>query len=816
MKHMIRYRNMRRPDGSVPSAKLPPITDPERLHRLGLSSEEAAMRRVLGYWNEPVRSASRSIRQILLKNLFTYYNLVFTVLAALLIAVGSFRDLTFMGVVLTNIIIGVVQEIRSKKKLDALRLITAPRIEVLRDGELCSLSAEELVTDDMIQLKAGIQIPADAQVTDGTINVNEALITGEPDEIRKQQGDTLLSGSVVISGTCRARLTHVGRQSYVSKLTRQATSAQKVEQSGIIRSLNRLVVTVGILIIPIGIILFTQQYVMGEGLRSSVVAMVAAVLGMIPEGLYLLASVTMAVSAFRLASDQVLIHNMKCIEALARVDVLCVDKTGTITESAMQTEQLIPADGVDASLLDCLLCTLTQHMDADNATMKALQQYFTRSSVGVPEKIFSFSSEHKYCGMHFDGNSYVLGAPEFILQEKYDQFSAALEDFSVQGFRILAFARYPEPLTGQKLDKPSDPLGFILLRNPVRKQAADTFSYFADNGVTVKVISGDHPAAVSTIAAQAHIPGAEKYIDVSSLGSADELERAVSEYTVFGRVTPEQKQTMIRILKQQGHIVGMTGDGINDVLALREADCSIAMASGSDAAAQIAQLVLLESDFSRMPAVVAEGRRVVNNIQRSAGLFLTKNIFSFLLALFSLASFFTYPLQPAQISLISMFTIGIPAFLLALEPNYDRIQGAFLPNVLRKALPAGIASFLCAMFLVVYGDQLHLSDGTISTICTLLVSFTGFMVLFQISTPLNLRRVLIFTGMLAGWATCILVLHQLFSIEPLAFAHHLLTLLLCVASVTVYRVTSFITDRVWKLVCMHLRRFAARKESQHP
>ena len=769
----------------------------------GLTSEQAAEKAARGERNEAVASASKSVREIVRENVLTYYNLIFAILAALVILAGSFRDLTFLVVVFANTGIGIVQEIRSKQKLDRLRLMSEPKATVFRDGKKQSIAVDALVLGDLIELRPGQQIPADAVVEQGNVNVNEALLTGEADEIAKSTGDELLSGSFVVSGRCCARLTRVGKESYISQLTIQATRSKKGEQSEMIRSLNRLVKVVGILIIPIGAVLFLQQYLMGETVSDSIIAMVAAVLGMIPEGLYLLASVAMVVSAMRLATNRVLIHDMKCIETLARVNVLCVDKTGTITENKMQVAQWLPLLPEQESEIRHRLAILTHNMSTDNATMAALQQYFKPERGEKPLRVQAFSSEFKYCGMVCRDGAYVLGAPEFVLRERFGAYQPAIEAAGAQGQRVLVFARYAGDLTGKQLTEPAEALALLMLSNPVRKEAPETFRYFAENDVAVKVISGDNPVTVSQIAQQAGIIGAADYVDASTLHTSAELEAAVAQYTVFGRVTPAQKREMVRALKKQGKTVGMTGDGVNDVLALKEADCSVAMASGSDAAAQVAQLVLLDSDFSKMPDVVREGRRVVNNIERSASLFLIKNIFSFLLAIFSLASFFSYPLRPSQVSLISMFTIGIPSFLLALEPNHALITGHFLPNVLRKSLPAGLTSFVCVAMMVLYSSAIQMPDPEMSTVCTLLVSFVGFMVLRHIAAPFNRVRGVVFGLLIAAWGFSVLNLKSLFAIEPLGAANNLLLIMLCISAIAVFRYANIWTDFLWDRVAAY-------------
>lgn len=785
----------------------------------GLTAQQVAERMEKGLWNKKAESATKTTKEIIKSNVFTYFNLIFLVIALLLIGVGAFRDLTFLPIIIANTLIGIVQEIRSKKVLDDLSILNSPKTRVIRDGSKKEIPADELVLDDIVELSAGGQIPADAVVLNGQLNVNESLLTGESDEIVKKSGDELLSGSFVVSGSCLARLTKVGEESYISKLTHRATQTKEGEQSEMIRSLNRLVQAVGIVIIPIGVVLFVQQFVYaGTPLRDSVTSMVAAILGMIPEGLYLLASVAMAVSAMRLAKQQVLIHDMKCIETLARVDVLCVDKTGTITVPDMEvdtfvlTEDLMKTvpDGDDGTrvYVDAgdreeqkqkyrqvreKIAEFAVNMNADNATMEAVKAYFkTANTVNIKkaDKVFAFSSKTKYSGIISGGDSYLIGAPEFVLREDYEHYKEKIEAYSEKGYRVLVYGRYEGVLDGQKLTEKALPVAFIMLTNAIREGAKETFSYFTERGVEIKVISGDNPKTVAEIAQKAGVCGADNYVDASTLTTDESIAQAVMKYQIFGRVTPDQKLKFVEALKAQGRTVAMTGDGVNDVLALKDADCSIAMASGSEAASQVAQLVLLDNDFSRMPSVVMEGRRVVNNIQRSASLYLVKNIFSMLLAVFSMIFMINYPLEPSQISLISMFTIGIPSFVLALEPNKDRIQGHFMTNVLLKALPAGLTDFLAVSSLVLFCQEFGVNEGDISTSCTILVAIVGFMILYQIAKPMTIGHRVLMVGMVAGWLFCMIFVSHLFAIRDISMQCMMLTAVFAIATEPVLRYLS--------------------------
>lgn len=769
-------------------------------YKKGLTSQQVQEHRLHGWTNKAVEPPSKTTKEIVHENVFTYFNLIFVVLAVLLCLVGSFRDLTFLPVIIANTLIGIIQEIRAKQVLDKLTMLNAPRASVVRDGKRTVINAEDLVVDDIVIFKAGDQVCADAEVSAGEVQVNESLLTGEADEITKRKGDKLMSGSFIVSGQCHARLDKVGEDSYISKLTLQAKAMQSKEQSEMIRSLDKLVKCVGVAIIPIGIVLFSQAFfIQHDGFRESVTSMIAAVIGMIPEGLYLLASVALAVSSIRLAQKKVLLHDMKCIETLARVDVLCVDKTGTITENTMKVQKLIKTDEYDEKEkggLSLLVGDFAAAMTNDNITMAALKEYFTKASGKKVLSKTGFSSATKYSSVTFEDGAYVLGAPEFVLKEKYDDYAEEITEYASTGSRVLAFGIYDGEVDGKPLTHGILPFGFVLLANPIREAAKETFEYFAEQGVEVKVISGDNPVTVSNVAKQAGIKNADRYVDASEFEDEQSMRKALLNNTVFGRVTPSQKRKFVRILKEAGHTVAMTGDGVNDVLALKDADCSIAMASGSDAAAQASQLVLLESDFSCMPEVVLEGRRVVNNIQRSASLFLVKNIFSFLLSVASVVFMFTYPLEPSQVSLISMFTIGVPAFFLALEPNKNMIKGHFLTNVLLKALPAALTDALAVAALVIFGRTFDVSSTDISTAATMLLAIVGFMILYKISAPMNKIRFSIVSGCIAGLLFCSIFLKDLFATTSMTKECIMLFVVFAIATEPVLRYLTTLVEKV--------------------
>lgn len=779
----------------------------------GLTDEEVRQRVEEGLTNRADISTDKTTKEIVISNVFTYFNLIFLVITILLIMVGSFRNLTFLPIIIGNTVIGIVQEIRAKKTLEKMSLLNAPRADVIRNGSVKQISTEELVKDDVILLTAGKQICADAVVISGNIQVNESLLTGEADEVEKTEGSTLMSGSFVVSGECYARLEKVGNESYISKLSLEAKSMGGKEQSEMIRSINLIVKWVGIVIIPIGLILFWQShFVNGESITKSVTSTVAAIIGMIPEGLYLLTTVALALSTMKLARKKVLLHDMKSIETLARVDVLCVDKTGTITEPDMKLKEIFlcknsGADGTQTALtLDELKSLILDYANAsvdNNATMLALKAYaadaLTNNTSALHRTAVSqqaFSSSLKYGSVTFSDGTYLLGAPEFIMHEDFARIEEEIIPYADKGDRVLLFARYDGENVENGINGSVTPLGFVALANPIRENAVKTFEYFKSQGVAIKVISGDNPRTVSRIAIQAGIESAESFVDAATLDTEDKIADAVNKYTVFGRVTPKQKKQLVKALQAKGHTVAMTGDGVNDILAMKDADCSVAMASGSEAAAQAAQVVLLDSDFAHMPDVVYEGRRVVNNIQRSASLFLVKNIFSLLLSLFSVILMVTYPLEPAQVSLISMFTIGVPGFLLALEQNKDRIKGRFITNVMLKALPGGLTDVIAVGALVVCGEVFCISDASIGTIATLVLSVVGFMILFKISEPLNRMKYAVIIGNIAGLVFSGFFLKKLFALTDLSNICILLMIVFGFAAESLFRNLTLLVEKL--------------------
>ena len=741
----------------------------------GLTYSQVQKREAAGLVNTPPDSPTKTVKRIVLENLFSFFNIIFFIIAAFLITVGSFGELVFLLVVAANTAIGIIQELISKKKLDALSLLSAPKARVIREGQAETIPTAQLVRDDLVILSAGNQISADAEVVAGSVQVNESLLTGESDEIVKRPGDTLLSGSFVVSGKCQAVLTRVGSESYAARLTREAQKSKKSHLPGMMRSLNRLLIAIGIFIVPIGGLLFYRQTtLLGLSVKEGVETTAAAVIGMIPEGLYLLVSLALAASVARLAARNTLVQDLKCTETLARVDVLCVDKTGTITQPEMAYQGLVPLDSrYSPEELEALLSSFVSSMEPDNETMIALQNSLRNENARTAAEILGFSSERKYSAAGFGrGEWYALGAPEFILKEDYSRCRAEAEASMAEGNRVLLFAACDLAMDRLGIVSPM-PLALVKLRNPVRENAKPTFAYFRSQDVAVKVISGDSPVTVSAAAREAGIEGAEQYVDVSALRNLQELEDACEQCTVFGRVKPDQKKQLIQALQKQGHTVAMTGDGVNDVLALKEADCSIAMASGSDVAAQISDLVLMDSDFASLPSVVAEGRRVINNIERSASLYLVKNIFSLILAVISISAAFSYPLSPSQLTLMSLISIGLPSLVLALEPNENLVRGHFLRNAILRALPAAFTDLFIIIFVLLFQQAFQIDNDQISTITALLVTIVGFFMVWKVAKPVNALHLGMMAGLITLLVLIVLLIPSAFSLTPLTFGGYL-------------------------------------------
>ena len=773
----------------------------------GLSPQETKLRQSNGLSNIMPPSNTKSEGQIIKENVLTFFNLIFLVLALCLCLVGSFKNLMFLLVAVANTVVGSFQEIRAKRAVDKLTLVAAGTAKAIRSGQRVSVRTDQLVRDDIVEFAAGDQICADAVVRDGQLQVNESLLTGEADAILKNPGDTLKSGSFVISGRARVQLTHVGSESYAAKLAAEARCNVRSTKSEMMLSLTKLITVVGIALIPLGIILFLRHFLsvfQGLPLRDSVESTVSALIGMIPEGLYLLTSVAIAASCLKLSRKRVLVQDMNCIETLAHVDVLCVDKTGTITEPTMEVTDVYPLNSERFSYDDIekILAAFYHGEEPDNETARAMGQQFAGETTWRAVKRMAFSSSTKWSGADFGENGrYVVGAPEFIMGDRYDSIRSEAEPWSERGCRVLLLAAYDTAFDDGPLQSAHvAPIALVFLSNLLRPDAQETFRYFASQGVSVRVISGDNPITVAQVAARAGIENADRYVDAMTLSTEQDFEEAVKYYTVFGRVTPEQKRYLVRAFQKQGHTVAMTGDGVNDVLALKDANCGIAMASGSQAASQVAQIVLLNSQFSAMPAIVAEGRRVINNIQRAASLFLVKNIFSFALTLLLLFIDMPYPLLPIQLSLISTFTIGIPSFFLALEPNYARVEGKFMRNVIRRAMPGGLTNLTIVLLAGFFTSTFGLSNEQLNTICVWVMSAVGLVTLYHVSVPFTRLRLAVLAAMTAAMLFCLLVIPAFFDLPALNASSALILVTLLLACPTVMRFFRVIFDkRVAKL-----------------
>lgn len=631
------------------------------------------------------------------------------------------------------------------------------------------------------------------------------MVTGESDEVIKNKGDILLSGSYIVSGECKAVLTQVGHKAYAARLALEAKAGRKKKKTDMMKSLDNLVKIIGVVIVPLGIIMYVQShFFLGHTIKNSVVSMVASLVGMIPEGLYLLASVALVVSVKKLARSNVLVHEMNCVETLARVNVLCVDKTGTITRPDMSVSDVVfLKDNVGK-----LIAGVAGNMDDDNETMKAIKNYYhITGRDNSAERVYSFSSQNKYSGAVLDGRCYIFGAPEYVLLDTYAEYEDIFERYSGHGERILVFGECAGDPCGNIIEEAVNPYAFIILENEIRDTAKETFGYFASQGVDIVVISGDNPVTASKVAVRAGINNAENYIDATTLKSRQDIREAITKYTVFGRVVPSQKKEIIEAYKESGKVVAMTGDGVNDVLALKCADCSVAMASGSEAASNAAQVVLLDSDFSKMPQVVLEGRRVVNNIQRSASLFLVKNIFSILTTIFTLIAANLYPLYPTQLSLLGAFTIGTPAFFLALQPNKNIIRGDFLTNVIIKALPAGITDFIMLAVISIHGAVIGMSNEQISTVAIIVLLIIGMMSLIRICRPFDWLRALVCIAMGVGIAICLLFFKKIFAIAAINMVMLNMIIVYAVVAVGLFVLMCRIVGTVIEYIEGHSRRF---------
>lgn len=744
----------------------------ERFHpdpALGLAAWQVTQRTQQGLHNGDAGIKTKTEGQIIRENLITFFNLLNFALAVAVILVGAYRDALFMGIIISNTVIGSFQGIRAKRTIDKLSLISAPKAGVVRNGQSLHIAVEQIVLDDILLLSPGNQICSDALVVDGECEVNESLITGEADPVLKQPGDSLLSGSFVVSGACRAQVEHVGAENYANRIAGDAKYIKK-RNSEIMDSIDFIVKTIGFGILPIGLLLFWKQYfVLGDQLPNTVSSTVAAMVGMIPEGLVLLTSLAFAVSVFKLSRHKTLVRDLYCVETLARVDTLCLDKTGTITEGTMQVDELLPFPGHRVEEVSAALTGLVHNLQDDNPTFMAVKEYLPQSNGWQASGLVPFSSARKWSGAYFPGRgSYLMGAGEFILKGGFEQIREQVEHYSSQGQRVLLLAHSPHSLEEKEVPKDIVCLALVLISDKIRREAPRTLRYFADQGVDLKVISGDNAVTVANIAKKAGLDQAGSYVDATTLETEEDIAEAVRSYSVFGRVTPQQKLAFVKALRAEGHTVAMTGDGVNDVLALKEADCSIAMASGSDAARTVSSLVLLDSNFASMPLVVQEGRRSINNLQRSSSLFLVKTIFSALIGVLFIFLNYSYPFRPIQQTLISSLTIGIPSFILALEPNKERIRGKFIFNVIKMCIPAALTMTANILVLCALSGPLKLTGDEFSTLAVIMTSFAGFLMLFKVCTPFNVLRGVLFGGLLSAFILALVFFQDLFYLTPLS------------------------------------------------
>lgn len=759
----------------------------------GLTYDQVHTRIVKGQVNLDMGVTTKSIKQIVKDNVLTLFNLLNIVLALSLFVVGSFKNMLFMGVIVTNVLIGIYQEISAKRTIDKLSIISSQKVNVLRDGEKKQIHINEVVLDDIVCLQRGEQIVSDSVVVEGKCFVNESLITGESDPICKESGDMLLSGSYLVSGKCKAQVVHVGLDNYASKISKDAKYVKKVN-SEIMFTFKRIILFISFFIVPIGVMLLVRQLgVQSNTLQMAVEKTVAALVGMIPEGLVLLTSSVLAVSVVRLSKHRVMVQELYCIETLARVDVLCLDKTGTITEGSMELQDVIPVDGKCEDDVQRAISFLLAGLSDSNPVFMAIKENFKANKDAKILNSVAFSSEKKWSGVSAEGDgSYVMGAAEYVLsKEKYETIKQQVQDMSRDN-RVIVVVRSSENICNDELPTDMEILGFLLFQDKIRKNAEKTLKYFKEQDVQLKIISGDNPITVASIAERVGFDGADKYIDATTLETDEDILDSVDRYNIFGRVTPQQKKKLVNALQEKDHTVAMTGDGVNDVLALKEADCSIAMAEGSDAARNVSQLVLLDSDFSSMVDVVKEGRRSINNIQRSSSLFLVKTIYSFLLAVIFMFLKVQYPFMPIQLTLTSVLTIGVPSFILALEPNHDRVKGHFFSNVLRKSVPGALTIVLNIILIMTLRDIFSISAPQVSTVSVLLTGFSGLMLLFQVSKPFNFLRRVLFCSMCSGFVIAILFFRKLFSLSDLTLYMALMLGVLMVVAWLIFKLITFV------------------------
>ena len=758
----------------------------------GLNYEQVNERKQEKLVNFDTTVKTKSIKSIIFSNIFTLFNIMNLVLALLIVLAGAYKNLLFIIIVILNTLISTIQEIHSKRTIDKLSFLVETKSKVVREGKTEEISNYELVLDDVIELNAGNQIPTDSIILDGEIEVNEALLTGEPDNIEKSKGDKLLSGSYIVSGKCFAKVEHIGKENYVAKISQEAKKKRKIN-SEIMTSLSKIIKLISFIIIPVGILLFFNQLDLDSyDWKTAVVSTVAALIGMIPEGLVLLTSTVLAVSVTRLARKKVLVQELYCIETLARVDVLCLDKTGTITEGRMSVDKIIPAKNYTEGEVKEILGVLAKYSEDRNSTIDAIRDKFSTNKELKIKTRMPFISSNKWSGISFEDITYVLGAPE-IVGETNDEIKKYISDY-----RVVAIGKTSEVIN-KKLPKNIEIIGYVLISDVIRKNSKEILEYFDKQGVTIKLISGDNPITVSNIAKKAGVRDYNNYVDARTLKTDKEIKEAAMKYTVFGRVTPEQKKQIIIALKENKHTVAMTGDGVNDVLALKNADCSISVANGSDAARNVSQLVLMDNDFKSMPNIVDEGRRTINNIQRSATLFLVKTIYATILAILFVFVNMQYPFIPIQMTLINFVVTGIPSVVLALEPNKDRIKGRFIINVIKKALPTALTVVTNIIIISIISSLYNLDEVNYSSVCVVVTAITGFILLFRISRPFDLSRAILFVSVVSIFTIGITLFRNVFNIR-LDLSNVVPIIILGITTIAVGVIYNLISNRIFKYV----------------
>ena len=774
----------------------------------GLTDEQVNARIAEGKVNADENPNTRTYKQIVRENTLTFFNFLNLVLLVLVLLVGSYKNAFFVCIIIINTLIGIAQEIRAKKTIDKLAILTARKSVVIREGQKWTVPTEELVLDDVVCLKTGDQVPADARILEGSLEVNESLLTGESDNLPKNEGDELFSGSFVTSGEACCQIIHVGKDNYAAQITSEAKEFKR-HNSELKNSLNAILKVISIIIVPLGALLFYKQYyIVGDTFRDSVVSMVAGVLGMIPEGLVLLTSVALTLGALVLANKKTLVQELYCIETLARVDTLCLDKTGTITEGTMCVERVEPyvstgrvetsvtesesaespeaeeqvqvaADPAFGDDINTVMGNMMYVLKDQNATIDALRKRFPAKQDMTLEHVIPFSSDRKYSGAVFEEKgTYLMGAAQFLFPEDNEELTEKCQAYAEEGLRVLVLAHSSQNAEGTELPEGLEPLALMLLTDVIREEAPDTLAFFDSQEVDLKVISGDDPVTVAAIARRAGLKNADSYVDATTLTTEEELQDAVAQYSVFGRVTPQQKKAMVQALQSQGHTVAMTGDGVNDVLALKEADCSIAMAQGSDAAKNIANVVLLDSNFASMPHIVNQGRRVVNNIRTAASMFLIKTMFSVMLSLLTIFFGNAYPFEPIQMSLISACAVGIPTFLLAQENNYEKIDHTFLRHVFINAFPAAITITFCVFAVMLVSQNVYHSTDMLNTACVLVTGWNYMAALKTVYAPLNTYRKVIIYGMQFIFFAAAVIFQKLLSLGSLDFGMIILVFIL--------------------------------------